>query len=44
MIDIYKAKLMLLAACRNLDNLGSKGVLKVFVGQALETGNGNGFY
>jgi hypothetical protein len=43
LIALDKSMPMLFTPCRYLDKLGSYGVSKIFVGQALETGNGNGF-
>jgi len=43
LIALGKPMPILLDPCRYLDKWGSYGVSKVFVGQALETGNGNGF-
>ena len=43
-IELVEAKPTLSTACRYVDSLGSYGASKIFVGQALQTGNGNGFH
>ena len=39
-IELVEAKPTLSTACRYVDSLGSYGASKIFVGQALQTGNG----
>jgi hypothetical protein len=40
-IGLVKTKLTLATACRSVNTVGKYGGSKIFVGQALETGNGD---
>ena len=42
-IELVEPKLTQSTACRYVDALGSYGASKIFVGQALQTGNGDRF-
>jgi hypothetical protein len=41
LIELFKPKLILATACRSVNIVGRYGASKIFVGQALQTGNGD---